>query len=295
MIPESFYEPEIRCGHTVTERTKRIWAVELRLLELFDRFCQVHGLRYFAGYGTLLGAVRHRGFVPWDDDIDVVMLRPEYERMKRLAADYFFPPFSFQASSGSDSLQLITPFAKLRDDRTAAVEFPSAPPEMSQGIFIDIFPLDSLEDDTPDGMMQWRTKLELYTALSDPEGFCRKACAGKMVFDADTAYQLTQLTDAERMIIFEDHCLQTFDATDRVMFIGNAVPKGNRGYPKTRFNEVVYLPFEYMQVPVPAQYEAHLSEVFGSYMIFVKGVSRHADTISVMDPDKSYREYLTKP
>ena len=72
-LEKTFFEREVRSGYEVSEKVKKIWAVELNLLEYFDNLCREYHLRYFADYGTLLGAVRHQGFIPWDDDIDVVM------------------------------------------------------------------------------------------------------------------------------------------------------------------------------------------------------------------------------
>ena len=80
-----FFEKEIRCDYLIDERMKKIWAVELEMLQRFDEVCKKHGLTYWAFYGTLLGAVRHQGFVPWDDDIDLAMLRDDYERFQAVA------------------------------------------------------------------------------------------------------------------------------------------------------------------------------------------------------------------
>ena len=79
MINKEFcFEEEIRDGYLVTERVKKIWYTEINLLIAFDRMCKEHNLKYSVCYGTLLGAIRHKGFIPWDDDLDVCMPVPDY-------------------------------------------------------------------------------------------------------------------------------------------------------------------------------------------------------------------------
>ena len=140
---ESFLKEEIRSGFPVNEKRKKVWAVELELLQKFDEVCRKYNLTYYAYYGTLLGAVRHQGFIPWDDDIDVVMFREDYEKLQAVAPEEFREPYFFQ-NSYTD--QMLWFFSKLRDSRTTAIEFPAR--NLHQGIFIDIFPLD----DVPDGV-----------------------------------------------------------------------------------------------------------------------------------------------
>ena len=76
-----FYKEEVRCGYTVNEKTKRVWAVQLEMLDEVERICKANGLKYFADSGTLIGAIRHEGYIPWDDDIDLVMLREDCPEM----------------------------------------------------------------------------------------------------------------------------------------------------------------------------------------------------------------------
>ena len=85
VLEDSFFEEEIRSGYTVSSEMKKIWAVELDLLNEFSKVCQKHQLKWFVHAGTLLGAIRHKGFIPWDDDIDVVMPRADYEKLCELA------------------------------------------------------------------------------------------------------------------------------------------------------------------------------------------------------------------
>ena len=87
-LPEGFLDEEIRCGYTVTAKAKRAWAVQMDLLHKLDEVCKKYNLRYFADSGTLLGAARDKGYIPWDDDIDIVMLREDYEKLRDVAPGY---------------------------------------------------------------------------------------------------------------------------------------------------------------------------------------------------------------
>lgn len=114
-------------------------AKQLVLLKDFIRVCEKHHLRYYLFGGTLLGAVRHGGFIPWDDDIDVAMPRPDFDQLMKLKAE-FFPPFFLQ-NYHTDPSYTYT-FAKLRDSSTTFIEAVFAMHNFNHGIYIDIFPLD---------------------------------------------------------------------------------------------------------------------------------------------------------
>ena len=83
----SFFEDEVREGFYITNMMKRYWAAQLQVLSRIDEVCKKHGLKWFADCGTLLGAVRHRGYIPWDDDLDICMLRHDYEVFFKVAVD----------------------------------------------------------------------------------------------------------------------------------------------------------------------------------------------------------------
>ena len=95
-IDSSFFLQEERDNYVVSPKMKKIWAVELDLLNEFARVCEENGLKWFAHAGTMLGAVRHKGFIPWDDDIDLIMPREDYERFCRIAPVAFSNPYFFQ-------------------------------------------------------------------------------------------------------------------------------------------------------------------------------------------------------
>lgn len=144
METAEFYKEEIRCGWRVDEKTKRIWAVQLEMLDEVERICKKYGLKYFADSGTLIGAVRHQGYIPWDDDIDLAMLREDYETFLKVAPGEL-----------KEHLVLQTPYreknylrahAQLRNSRTTGCSREDRKAGYNCGIFIDIFPLDAMPE-----------------------------------------------------------------------------------------------------------------------------------------------------
>lgn len=91
-------DEEVRDGHIVTKELKAVWNVELDLLDRFLKFCADNNLKCWVDGGTMLGAVRHKGFIPWDDDVDMVMPRADYDRMIELAPKYFNYPYFLQSA-----------------------------------------------------------------------------------------------------------------------------------------------------------------------------------------------------
>lgn len=90
---KKFFHGSIRDGYFVNSDRKRLWAADLEVLMEIDRICKKHGIAYFLAYGTLLGAVRHNGFIPWDDDMDIIMLRKDYMRFLKVVEKELSFPF----------------------------------------------------------------------------------------------------------------------------------------------------------------------------------------------------------
>ena len=97
-IPPTFFDEEVRCNYIVKSLMKEVWAVEMDLLEEAKRVFEKYNLRWYAIGGTLLGAVRHKGFIPWDDDIDIAMPRSDYAKSQELAGDEFCYPYFLHRS-----------------------------------------------------------------------------------------------------------------------------------------------------------------------------------------------------
>ena len=105
-MPENFFEPEVRSGYQVPSESKKLWAVELDLLNEFKRVCKEYGIRYYAVGGTLIGAARHNGFIPWDDDIDVAMMWDDFKKFMEIAPYEFKYPYFFQSYKTDDMTEV---------------------------------------------------------------------------------------------------------------------------------------------------------------------------------------------
>jgi lipopolysaccharide cholinephosphotransferase len=146
ILPADFFKPETICDFYVDETRKKIWAVELDLLIKFHAICKKYGLKYFLAFGSLLGAVRHHGLIPWDDDMDVCMPRADYEKFLKVAPKELSEPYSFSAP-GMDNDYFLS-FAKLRNSRTSAVSLAYRYNKYNHGMFVDIFVIDNTSLET---------------------------------------------------------------------------------------------------------------------------------------------------
>ncbi len=286
-LEKTFFEREVRDGYEVSEKVKKIWAVELNLLEYFDNLCREHDLRYFADYGTLLGAVRHQGFIPWDDDIDVVMFRDDYEKLKVIAPDIVCGPYFFQNAYTDD---MIGAFSKLRDSRTTAIEFPDASPAYNQGIFIDIFPLDSVPNGASTDSVVGQMQREMWMSVVNPQAFMEMIKEGrKPALDVSIFTELLKRPVRERIQMLEEFNVSWFGKFDKVQFITDFL-WDYPGLPQEWYTDIVYLPFENIMVPAPAEYDNILRHRYGDYMMPVQGTSMHEDIF--WDPDEPYTKYV---
>ena len=126
------------------EILKKLHLVELEILDEVVRVCEENGIQYFLTGGTLLGAVRHKGFIPWDDDIDICMLREDYDKFIKLANEKMSDKFILQCYETDDRTYF--PFAKVRKNGTIFNEESVQNYEANKGIYIDIFPLERINN-----------------------------------------------------------------------------------------------------------------------------------------------------
>lgn len=139
---------------TSDQLQQQIWATEQEILDVIHQVCTEHGLRYSLAYGTLIGAVRHRGFIPWDDDIDLMMPREDYEKL--LAVWDQTAPKGYILQNTKTDPDFTQNFTKIRKDHTTFLQDEAERTKhYHKGIFIDIFPGDRVPSDKIGRKMQY--------------------------------------------------------------------------------------------------------------------------------------------
>ena len=301
-IEDAFFEEEDRCGYRVSRDMKKIWAVELDLLNEFSKACEKYQLKWFVHAGTMLGAIRHKGFIPWDDDIDVVMPRVDYEKFCGIASDVFMDPYFFQTEK-TDRF-FCRNFARLRNSKTTAIQHWESKRHYpyNQGIFIDIFPMDNIPDDLEERKqyfedvmynhsMSWQMRNYVYFFRQE-EGIGAVKYLKRFGKHLIFKYIQRKKRNYVRYINKCDEELQKYN--DRLTeWVGESVipPLGRWVWKREWVSQVEWMPFEMIRVPVPTGYEGCLESGFGAnWRTPIHAVTMHGAVF--FDAEAPYTKYL---
>ena len=292
-IPEDFYQEEVRNEYLVTTKQKKIWAVELDLMQELLRVCKKHDIKVFAFAGTLLGAVRHKGFIPWDDDMDVCLDRENYEKLLQVA-DEFQEPYFLQTAM--NDREYFFGYARLRNSDTTGLIVGNESPSYNNGIYIDVFVLDgyTYDDKKLKKQLIKRKKLQRIAAQYYWEPYHNK---GKKKIAHYFAKKIVRmLLSYEKIKKDYDDNLSIYTAeTDRIGLMTHTMDFIRKYWCKKEdLLKTQILPYEMIEIPVPANYKAMLMHMYGDYMKFPPAEKRGEwhEGILKFDPDVSYREYV---
>ena len=236
------------------------------LMVTFSDICEANNLRYSLAYGTLLGAVRHRDFIPWDDDVDLYMPRPDYEALLQLFSERQSRHFHLISLKKNTS---VYPFAKMIDIRTH-VQCASDNLKLSNEdshLWIDIFPVDGMPDDLDEGIHL----LGKVRKIMKKHGDCTLVIGtGRTAFRA--------LAKAPRIIFHRiygrknyskkiDWLAQRYNYETSKM-VASVVWNVGQGeiLPRSAFDHLIKLPFHGREFAVLPNWEKYLTAVYGNYM-----------------------------
>lgn len=238
---------------------------ELSVLDELDRIAKKHGLRYYLTAGTLLGAVRHGGFIPWDDDIDVAMPREDYDRLAELAKTELCDGFFYQ-SEKTERLHTFF-FAKIRKNGTHVTEALLDGVDIHDGCYVDIFPLDKCPDKPKRAERFFKMIRMLNCAIISKVS--RDFKDGYTKRSARLAYRLIRLLPLS-LLRHLRHLTRKYYGR---FASGNtlATVAGSHGYPRESysaewFSDCVPMLFEGKEYPAPKGYRELLTNMYGDYM-----------------------------
>ena len=268
-VPQAFLREEERCGIKISKQMKKLWAIQLDLLCKLSKVCKENGLVFFAGAGTLLGAVRHQGFIPWDDDMDFYLLREDYDRLMRMAGS-FEPPYFLQNAYTDQNL--MATFAKLRNSESTYCTEWEAEYKINKGISIDIFPLDGVNENPFLNRLQKTRDLYYQLFFKDVHhnytGLSRKKRIKRHL--ANLVIYLNPARGDNKLDYYKKYeaNLKKYSLPDTKIW-GNRTlvfdcPKSRR--PIEDWKRIIEVPFEFTTIPIPANYDAILRQQYGDYM-----------------------------
>ena len=251
-FPASFLQDEVREGFYVSTMMKSYWASQLKVLSIIARICEKYGLKWFADYGTLIGAVRHGGYIPWDDDLDICMLRDDWIRFfdvaeKELPSEYKVLTIAKEPEYDEITGRIVNS-SVIDYGREHLKEFYGCP----YTVGVDIFPLDGVYDDPEKELDRKRRAdkvLEELRSISDDRSSRAKEKRRQLNIKIEQIYSECSIENVSKVAAMPFY-----------------IPQGHHLYPKDLFGHVVKLPFECTYINVPARYEEVLTLDYGEFI-----------------------------
>lgn len=288
VISPDFLCPETICDFVVDEKRKKIWAIGIDLLVQFDSVCRRHGLQYSLGFGSLLGYVRHHGFIPWDDDIDVVMPREDYERLKKYKTEFKHP--YFLQFPGEDQGYYFS-IAKLRNSNTTSISWAFRYENFNQGIFLDIFPLDNFNKNNLEENFARIKKL-----IAESSALMRRSNPYPDETDKQKLAQFPLVRDGNHIMKELDEVLRIHNGILSDSYIAwccSVYGYQRMIFPKSLLNDLIEVDFYGHQVFIPSDYNKVLKITYGDYKQFPPVEQRGAwHGKSIFEPDIPYQVSL---
>ena len=274
-FPVDFFRDEVRCGFYIPTAVKQAWAAELAVLSEIDRICVKYGIRYFADWGTILGAVRHGGFVPWDDDLDICMLRDDYRKFREVADVELPVEYVIHDYERQEDHWLLLARVVNRNRISFAPEDLNRNYNFPYLAGVDIFVKDYLYTDEQKEKERDDEVMHILTVADGiVEGSLRPEAKEEWLRKFEKKYAITidraqtprKMGIALYRLAEQQMARVAPEEADTIGQIFPFILKGGKGQSKAYYEQILRLPFENTMIPVPASYDTILRSRYGNYL-----------------------------
>lgn len=280
---DEFFEDEVRSGFYIPGLMKSAWAMQLQVLEEIDRVCQKYKLTWYAEYGTILGAVRHNGFIPWDDDLDISMKRSDYERFCQVAEKEFpkeYEVLSIHTGSKAyrELLTRVNGRREITTEPTALKKSHRQPYVLGVDIFcLDYVPRDEKKAEHIRAVVTLAKQIEQLLLMPIPDMNRIKEMLSRLqsMTGAGFDYKRDLQRQLDMLIERTFGSVKETEADSIAMMHDWFNSNGSNCFPKEYYSSVVWMPFENTKMAVPLGYNSILKFKYGDYMRLVKSGGGH--------------------
>ena len=281
-FPDTYFEDEVREGFFISSMLKRAWAAQLQVLEDVDFVCRKHHIAYFADSGALIGAVRHKGYIPWDDDLDICMKREDYNRFLAIAEEelpkgYYLHNIHTDVYY-SEMFTRVLNSTKIDFTKEFLEKFHGCP----YGMGIDIFVMDYIALSPEEEAAQWEKLNVLMETVSQMDGKeIGRIELSEKIFQIEKTFHICvdRVKPLRRQLLLLCEDIVSGSAPQKakeLTTIQHWVKNNKYKLPKAWYQEYVRMPFENITIPIPSSYEDVLYKKFEENILQVKeGGFRH--------------------
>lgn len=281
-------EAEVICDYFVSSEMKQVWNIELEMLEKVDKICKENGIIYSLAGGSLLGAIRHKGYIPWDDDVDIIMPRKDYENFLQLAQEQFEFPFFVQYYKTENYYP--RGHAQIRNSNTTAIIQGDEYNNFNKGIFIDIFPLDNIPDNENERkrflkkLLNLKKKLGLFYSIES---------TSKIKYYVKKVIRKIKYTfiDYNKEIEKFEKALKTYNNIETKQCGALGFRPDEFKYETQWFKNTIEVPFEDIKVKIISNYDEALKRQYNDYMKIPKNKNGSVHGEIIFDTKESYKNY----